>query len=472
MSRRALSLALRLTVSLGLLALLSFVVAEPGELAGRLSTMRVPMLVAAFLLTAGDRALMAFKWWILLRARGVGMPLVTAVRAYFASSFAGLFLPVTLGADAVRLLASRQYGAADITASIVVERTLGAVSVVVVALAGCAMIAGTLANVALQPIVLATAAVGVTVALGFAGSLWMASRWADRPASRTAPSLFHRVATAYAAYARHPGALAAFFGLSIVESLVPAVIAFVVARGVGIDEPLWLFISAFPVALMVARLPVSLGGFGVQETSFVYLAGLLGLATGLAPDDVTGANNMLLATEQLVKAATRQRAGRLLPIDVLQRDFNLSDIAIAILFTVVAPRLRGELARLYGILANDPGELFTTIAHNFDEPETPWFQRKVDYDNIGSDSLLELRQAAKAAGEEFIRVANALLAGRDRDRNKRAPGGRRSRVVMGAYYFESDVEPGLSAARLEDAPVRPQGRGDRRGRKRPTKRST
>jgi hypothetical protein len=64
---------------------------------------------------------------------------------------------------------------------------------------------------------------------------------------------------------------------------------------------------------------------------------------------------MLLATEQLVKAATRQRQNRLLPIDVLQRDFNLSDIAIAILFTVVAPRLRGELARLYGILANDPG---------------------------------------------------------------------------------------------------------------------
>ncbi len=89
---------------------------------------------------------------------------------------------------------------------------------------------------------------------------------------------------------------------------------------------------------------------------FAYeVAGLLGLATGLAAEDVTGAGNMLLATEQLVKSATRQRQNRLLPIDVLQRDFNLSDIAIAILFTVVAPRLRGELARLYGILANDPG---------------------------------------------------------------------------------------------------------------------
>jgi uncharacterized membrane protein YbhN (UPF0104 family) len=276
-SRRALSLALRLTVSLGLLALLSLVVAEPGELARRLSGMRVPMLLVAFVLTAGDRVLMAFKWWILLRARGIGMPLATAVRAYFASSFAGLFLPVTLGADAVRLVASRQYGAADITASIVVERTLGAVSVAVVALSGCAMIAGTLANVALQPIVLATAAVGVVVAVGFAFSLWLASQWAVRSPGPNTPAVLHKVLTAYAAYARHPLPLAAFFGLSVLESLVPALVAFVVARGLGLDEPAWLFIAAFPVALMVARLPVSLGGFGVQEASFVYLAGLLGL---------------------------------------------------------------------------------------------------------------------------------------------------------------------------------------------------
>jgi uncharacterized membrane protein YbhN (UPF0104 family) len=276
-SRRAFSLALRLTVSLGLLVLLGLVVADPGELARRLSGMRASLLVAAFLLTAGDRVLMAFKWWILLRARGMGMPLFAAIRAYFASSFAGLFLPVTLGADAVRLVASRQYGAADIAASIVVERTLGAVSVVVVALAGCAMIAGTLANVALRPIVLATAAVGVTVAVGFAVSLWLASRWTGRTANARVPSLFHKVATAYAAYARHPMPLTLFFVLSIVESLVPALVAFIAARGLGLDEPLWLFISAFPVALMVARLPISLGGFGVQEASFVYLAGFLGL---------------------------------------------------------------------------------------------------------------------------------------------------------------------------------------------------
>jgi uncharacterized membrane protein YbhN (UPF0104 family) len=276
-SRRALSLALRLTVSLGLLALLGLVVAEPRELVSRLSAMRILMLAAAFVLTAGDRLLMAFKWWLLLRARGVSMPLVKAIRAYYASSFAGLFLPVTLGADAVRLIASRQYGAAEITASIVVERTLGAVAVVVVALVGCALIASTLANTSMRPIAFAIGVVGVAVATGFAASLWAASRWADRLSRPDASSMWHKVVAAYAAYAGHPAALTTFFALSIVESLVPALIAFVVAQGLGLDVALWLFVAAIPVALMVARLPVSLGGFGVQEASFVYLAGLLGM---------------------------------------------------------------------------------------------------------------------------------------------------------------------------------------------------
>ena len=59
-------------------------------------------------------------------------------------------------------------------------------------------------------------------------------------------------------------------------------------------------------------------------------------------------------------AAERARDGRLTPLDVLARDFGLSPLAVAILFAVAAPRLRGELARLYGILANDPGRPLST----------------------------------------------------------------------------------------------------------------
>jgi uncharacterized membrane protein YbhN (UPF0104 family) len=275
-SGRAVSLAVRITISLGLLTLLTFVVADPREMIARFRAMRALPLALAFLLTAFDRVLMAVKWRLLLTARGVHMPLSTAVRAYFASSFAGLFLPVTVGADAVRVFATRQHGAADVTASIVVERVLGAVSVTVVALAGSALIAGALSNVSLQPILVVIVVTALAITLGFPASLWLARRWSAEPADVTA-SFARRTATAYSAYSRHPGALIAFFLLSVVESLVPALIAFVAARGLDVQAPFWLFMATMPIALMVARLPISLGGFGVQEVSFVYLGGLLGL---------------------------------------------------------------------------------------------------------------------------------------------------------------------------------------------------
>jgi hypothetical protein len=85
------------------------------------------------------------------------------------------------------------------------------------------------------------------------------------------------------------------------------------------------------------------------------VAGLLQLASGRSSADLAAAVTRLRATEDMVLAAERARAGRLTPLDVLARDFQLTQVSVAILFTIVAPRLRGEFARLYGILANDPG---------------------------------------------------------------------------------------------------------------------
>ncbi|MDQ3339217.1 MAG: ATP-binding protein [Myxococcota bacterium] len=85
------------------------------------------------------------------------------------------------------------------------------------------------------------------------------------------------------------------------------------------------------------------------------VAGLLNLARGRATPDLSAAVNRLRATEDMIAASERSRAGRLTPLDVLARDFSLTPVAVEILFAIVAPRLRGELARLYGILANDPG---------------------------------------------------------------------------------------------------------------------
>jgi hypothetical protein len=88
------------------------------------------------------------------------------------------------------------------------------------------------------------------------------------------------------------------------------------------------------------------------------------------------------------------------------------------------------------LLGSDTAELFSTIMHNIGDAEAPWLQRKVAYDNIGEEALPALRAEARDAGLDFVRRANALLASYDRDRRPDAPGGARSRVAVGVYYFE------------------------------------
>ena len=128
--------------------------------------------------------------------------------------------------------------------------------------------------------------------------------------------------------------------------------------------------------------------------------------------------------------------------------------AVALRAQVYIPSsdLDGKLA----LLGSDPAELFDTIAANIERPEAPRLQRKVVYDNVGSEALEEIRQRSAELGEEFLRRANALLASYDRDRVPEAPGGRRSRVVLGIYHFQEEEERKDPAAAAP--PRRPGGR--------------
>ena len=85
------------------------------------------------------------------------------------------------------------------------------------------------------------------------------------------------------------------------------------------------------------------------------VGGLLRIASGRQPDELVTAMVRLRAIEDLVVRADHERADHLTPLDVLAIDCELNPTAAAILFAILAPRLRGELARLFGILANDPG---------------------------------------------------------------------------------------------------------------------
>ena len=275
------SIILRLTVTVGLLTALVFVIADPREVASLIGGIGLLSLVTAVLLSLCDRFIMAYKWWLLLRSRDLAVSFWMAVRCYLASSLYGLILPVTVGADAVRILALRHVEMIEVTASILVERGLGVIAMGSVALLSCLLLATTVTQFEVQSLTLWLIVGFLAATVLFTASLHIADRWAASKQSNS-PSRLRKAAEAYGRYRHQPGLLTLFYALSVGESLLSAVIAYVAAVGLGISLPFYIFIATVPLAWASARLPISIGGFGVQEASFVFLAGLVGVSSSNA----------------------------------------------------------------------------------------------------------------------------------------------------------------------------------------------
>jgi glycosyltransferase 2 family protein len=270
---------LRIAVSLALLLLLVLFV-DWGRLGARLIAADPILMLAVVALATADRLLMAWKWWLLVRSRDATLGLWAAVRAYYLASFAGYFLPMTVGADAVRVgaLAGRSRPAV-LVASVVIERLIGALAQAV--LAGLSV--ATLVTLGLGARVGPAErwGLGVAVALAFAAFPFSfpAARWAAaRLGTAGWRGGLRALAEQYAGYGASMGLLCAFFALTLLEGGFPVTIHYTAGRALGLDPGWSFYIATVPLVFLVARLPVSLGGLGFLELSFVSLAGLLGVS--------------------------------------------------------------------------------------------------------------------------------------------------------------------------------------------------
>ncbi len=96
------------------------------------------------------------------------------------------------------------------------------------------------------------------------------------------------------------------------------------------------------------------------------------------------------------------------------------------------------------ILGTDVADLVAAIDNNLDpERDTPFFQRKVSYDNLPASYLPLLRERLSKRGQELLEELNADMATHDRDAR---PYGdvtdedARSRAMVGIYYYEDSQD--------------------------------
>jgi uncharacterized protein (TIRG00374 family) len=240
---------------------------------------------AAMLLVIVDRALMAYRWVILLCPipRSDRPPLADVLRIFFVSTFAGTFLPASVGGDVVRAygLAQLRVTPAVAMASVVVDRLLGVVSITLVGMLGVAVAGATdlLSDAAVS------ASLVVATAASCAGASMVFNDRASQLARRLGQSLpmeaLRRgaigLAEATRAYSRFHKELAQVLGASVAVQMLRVVQAYFLGQALGVNVAPVVYLALIPIILLVMMLPVTVNGLGTSQVAFVWFFGGVGV---------------------------------------------------------------------------------------------------------------------------------------------------------------------------------------------------
>ncbi len=278
---KSLGSLLRIAFALALLAY-TFWRADPREVWDVCRHASAAPLVMAAGLALLDRGVMAYRWFVLLKPleRHHLPPFGATLRIFFVSTFVGTFLPASIGGDAVRAysLSSHDVPLADSMASVVVDRMLGVLSVLLMALLGLAL-AHDLAASRAVVVALALTAVACVCA-----AVLIFSETADRLAERLIAFLpWERVRRAAASlvaairrYATHHGALGNVLIGSVAVQALRVIQAYYLGLSIGIQQPLVTYFALVPLILLIMFLPITANGIGTGQAAFLWLFSRVG----------------------------------------------------------------------------------------------------------------------------------------------------------------------------------------------------
>jgi glycosyltransferase 2 family protein len=280
---RPLKILLQVVLSVGLIVLVLYT-AHPARVWHALQDFDPGWFAAALALNIAVTPLMAYRWQLLLQARGRrDVPLSWLTETYFVALLLGQVLPTAVGGDAVRLvdLARRTGARAEAAASIVVDRVVGTFALVVLAAAGGLLGGGSLSTGSVLVLELFLAAGCVFLAWLFLGR-------SARPLLRRLVPTARRlriegparaVYDDLHAYRQHRSTLVTVLALAVLAQCLRVVVIAWLARGMGLDVGFGTFLLLGPVLFLVTVVPISLNGIGLREAAFVALLKGVGVST-------------------------------------------------------------------------------------------------------------------------------------------------------------------------------------------------
>jgi glycosyltransferase 2 family protein len=212
------------------------------------------------------------RWYVLLRAQKVTLPLLEALKITFAGAFSSNFLPSTIGGDAVRMVSLYRFTTNKtlIVASVVVDRAMNV-----------------LAMASVIPFAIVTFGNPLLFLKG--GPTPSASITLSPLASKIVSFVIrikNRLIQTFSIWLHQPMTLVAAYLISWLSVLVIFLEIWLLAHFLGIPVALYQVLGVTITTYVVSILPISVNGYGLREvamtTLYMHLGASLEQASTLA----------------------------------------------------------------------------------------------------------------------------------------------------------------------------------------------
>jgi glycosyltransferase 2 family protein len=242
------------------------------DITARLSAATGWAFAAGVLMLVGQLGLCTARWRLLVEPSWSCPGFADSYRAFIEGQFFNQVIPSTLGGDAWRVIRWRAAGVTlrAAAASVFMDRLSGAMGAAMLAIVASVLLArhGLDAYLTLPIFFLGALAIGAIATFMFVVRRGFPLR------------RFKRIQTAIG---NLRGSLVidrrylASLGYAVAGHCVCGIAVYATARSLGIDLSLVLIVSVTAAVLLIVMIPISLGGWGIREASFITLLAPLGV---------------------------------------------------------------------------------------------------------------------------------------------------------------------------------------------------
>lgn len=272
-------LLLRLIVTI-LLLFLAFRVINLNRLLTTFSHVNPEYLIYAIILGIVANVIGGLAWRLLLSVLGIKLGIKEFTRTYVIGLFFALFTPGGLGSDAIRTYELKRMTGKGLFGfgSILVSRILSLLAL---------LLLGLIVSVILQPDLQSTKIIIfifsiyllLLTILVLAILYWRRRKQSLKPSTN---QMLKQIYELVATFIQKPGAIFTSTGLYIIHHLVVVIAICVGALAFNINVPIKSLLALVPLARAAALLPISINGFGIQESVVLLLMSQISVSPEVA----------------------------------------------------------------------------------------------------------------------------------------------------------------------------------------------